>query len=199
MGAIIENAIQPHKLLRDFFGTEHPENREGLEDFISSFKVTHFKKGDIILKEGQSDKTLRFLTSGSIRDYYQTEIKDSNIFFYTTPQFCTDLNSFQNNIPSKKNQECLTSVTLLSISKTTFSEFISKYNCGKSFLARQFEKILAYKEKAEYNRITKDPEQLYEQLLVNKKEWLNKIPQYHIASYLGVTPETLSRIRKRIS
>ncbi|QCK15664.1 Crp/Fnr family transcriptional regulator [Mangrovivirga cuniculi] len=199
MGAIVENEVRHHKLLRDFLGTEHPENREGLEEFISSFKITQHNKGEILLKEGQTDKSLRFLVSGNIREYYQTETKESNIFFYTIPQFCTDLNSFQNITPSRKNQQCLTAVTLMSISRSTFTEFISKYSCGKSFLGRQFEKILAHKEKSEYNRTMKDPEELYKELLTGKGDWLNKVPQYHIASYLNITPETLSRIRKRIS
>ena len=59
--------------------------------------------------------------------------------------------------------------------------------------------LLKQKEMLEYNRITKTPDDLYKDLLVYKPHWLQNIPQYHIASYLTITPETLSRIRKRIS
>jgi hypothetical protein len=62
-----------------------------------------------------------------------------------------------------------------------------------------FHKLLKQKEMLEYNRITKTPDELYKELLIYKQEWLQSIPQYHIASYLNITPETLSRIRKRIS
>ena len=62
-----------------------------------------------------------------------------------------------------------------------------------------FQKLLKHKELLEYNRITKTPEELYKELFIYKPSWLEKIPQYHIASYLNISPETLSRIRKRIS
>ena len=51
----------------------------------------------------------------------------------------------------------------------------------------------------EFNRVTKTPDELYKELFIYKPEWLQLIPQYHIASYLNITPETLSRIRKRTS
>lgn len=51
----------------------------------------------------------------------------------------------------------------------------------------------------DYNSITKTPDELYKELLIYKQEWLQSIPQYHIASYLNISPETVSDIRKRIS
>lgn len=182
-----------------FFETEFPLNKDGLKELFSLFKTEKFEKGNVILKSESIERQLRFLNNGIIREYYSTEEKDININFYTRPQFITDLLTFNNNSTTKKNQDCLTKVELLVVDKQKFFELLNKYQCGKSFVDLSFQKLLKHKELLEYNRITKNSDELYKELLIYKPEWLQVIPQYHIASYLNVTPETLSRIRKRIS
>ncbi|MCZ8331767.1 MAG: hypothetical protein O9282_10690 [Flavobacterium sp.] len=61
-----------------------------------------------------------------------------------------------------------------------------------------FQRIVVNKETEEFNHFVNTAEELYLDIMKNKPDWLLEIPQYHIASYLGITPETLSRIRKRI-
>ncbi|MBD0404131.1 Crp/Fnr family transcriptional regulator [Flammeovirga sp. EKP202] len=181
-----------------FFETEYPLNKEGLKELFNSFQVETHKKGELILQIGNFENQLRFLNSGSVREYYVSPEKETNTLFYTKPQFITDFSSFNNDTTTKKNQEALTKIELLTIEKSTFRKLLQKYDCGKSFIDLTFQKILEHKEQFEYNRITKSPEELYKELMAYKPHWLQSIPQYHIASYLGVTPETLSRIRKRI-
>ncbi|WP_298544143.1 Crp/Fnr family transcriptional regulator [uncultured Aquimarina sp.] len=182
-----------------FFETEYPLNKDGLIELLSLFKVKILKKGSQVLKANQDEKQLRFLNNGVIREYYATSEKETNINFYTKPQFITDLSSFNNDSKTKKNQESLTKVELLCIDKKAFRELLKKHECGKSFIDLSFQKLLKHKELLEYNRITKTADELYKELFIYKPNWLEKIPQYHIASYLNITPETLSRIRKRIS
>ncbi|MEL4308260.1 Crp/Fnr family transcriptional regulator [Joostella sp. CR20] len=187
------------KEISAFFETEYPLNKEGLKELLSLFKVKKYPKGSILLQFGNEEKEIRFLNSGIIREYYVSSDKETNINFYTKPQFISDLTSFINNTPTKKNQETLTDASILYVSKLSFMELLDKYKCGKSFIDQSFQQILKQKELLEYNRLTKSPEELYQELLIYKPNWLQKIPQYHIASYLNITPETLSRIRKRIS
>lgn len=182
-----------------FFETEFPLNKEGLKELFSLFKTESHKKGALILKENTIEKQLRFLNTGIVREFYTTDEKDININFYTNPIFITDLLAFKNSSTTRKNQDCLTKVELLVVDKQKFIELLDKYQCGKSFIDLSFQKLLKHKELLEYNRITKNSDELYKELLIYKPDWLQVIPQYHIASYLNVTPETLSRIRKRIS
>ena len=185
--------------ISNFFKTEFPLNQHGLDELFSLFKVEKHAKGSILLKADSKEKKLRFLNKGIVREYYANEEKEININFYTKPQFISDLLVFDQNATTKKNQECLTSVEILSIERQPFFDLLEKYQCGKAFVECSFQKLLKQKELFEFNRITKSPDVLYNELFIYKPEWIQKIPQYHLASYLNVTPETLSRIKKRIS
>ena len=183
----------------NFFKTEYPLNEHGLEELFSLFKSEKYKKGDLILEADTTERKLRFLNKGLVREYYHSQEKEVNINFYTKPQFISDLLNFSQNSKTRKNQECLSDIEMLSIDRYAFFNLLDKYACGKSFVESSFRRILKQKELLEFNRITKTPDELYKELLIYKPEWLQFIPQYHIASYLNITPETLSRIRKRIS
>ena len=181
-----------------FFSNEFPFNKEGLDEFVSTFVVKSFKKGEIILENGTIDNELRFLDQGIIREYYATTDKEKNINFFTDAGFITDFSSFTHSTTTKKYQECLTDVDLRVLSKEIFSTFTNQYNCGKLFVETIFQRIVVNKETEEFNHFVNTAEELYLDIMKTKPDWLLQIPQYHIASYLGITPETLSRIRKRI-
>jgi CRP-like cAMP-binding protein len=182
-----------------FFSNEFPFNKEGLAEFVNTFVKKSYKKGSVILKNGNTENELRFLDKGIIREYYAANDKEKNINFYTDPGFITDFSSFTNSISTKKYQESMTDIDLRVLSKEKFLNFTNQYNCGKLFIETIFQRIVVNKENDEFNHFVNTAEELYLDIMKTKPNWLLHIPQYHIASYLGITPETLSRIRKRIS
>ncbi|MGZ2369330.1 Crp/Fnr family transcriptional regulator [Ancylomarina sp. YFZ004] len=184
--------------LYSFFETDYPLNKDGLDELIKSFKTLLFKKGNLLIREGDYENQLRFIVSGAVREYYSSEDKDININFYTSSQFISDFNAFNKSVPTRKYQESLNNVEILVLDKDMFLRFLEKYPCGKSFIELTFQNLLEKKELFEYNRLTKPAEELYKIILKNHPDWFQNVPQYHIASFLGITPETLSRIRKRI-
>lgn len=191
--------MNPQDKILQYFKDYYPSNKDGLSDFANAFKLKKFKKNSILLSPHCKDNKLRFLTDGHIREYYANENKEININFYTKACFITDFSSFDHDQIVNKWQQALTDIDVLILDKSDFLELLIKYPCGKSFLDKIFRDLIDYREHLEFNRLTKTPEDLYKCILENNKEWLNKIPQYHIASFLGISPETLSRIRHRIS
>lgn len=185
-------------ILAAFFNTDFPLNKEGLEELLSLFAVHFYQKNSLILKAGCNEKHLRFLETGVVREFWVTEEKETNINFYTKPQFITDFSSLNNYTKTNKNQKCLTEVVLQSIDRRVFLKLLDKYECRKEIVDQTFQRMLEKKEQLEHCRITKTPEELYKEILENQPDWLEHIPQYHIASYLGITPEALSRISSRI-
>lgn len=185
--------------LSDFITRNFPFNKEGVEDFLNSFSEEVFSKGSIILKPNTVDHKLKYIQSGYIREFYATDSKDININFFNEAQFATDFNSFISNTPTLKWQQCLTDVTMLTIEKNKFEQLLNKYECVHSAVQLSFQRILNHKESEEHNKATKSTQERYKEIQKEKPEWLKNIAQYHIASYLSITPESLSRIRNNIS
>ncbi|MGL4993858.1 MAG: Crp/Fnr family transcriptional regulator [Bacteroidales bacterium] len=190
--------VSQYEVLREYFREYFPLSNDGLDDFISSFDVKCYKRGELLLSPERADSSLRFITNGSIREYYMSDYKEVNINFFIKPEFITDICSFNSNLKSHKWQEALSDVYILSMDKSRFDVMISKYPCGRLFFESLLQRMMQMREVIEFNRLTKSPEELYKCILENNAEWIHCLPQYHIAMFIGVTPETLSRIRKRI-
>lgn len=185
--------------LHQFFSSNFPFNQEGLEELVNSFEPEIYKKEEMLLRKGLVDSKLNFLYSGFVREYYLSDTKEVNVNFYEANQFTTDLSSFFEGKKTHKFQQCLTDVKIFSLSKNALLPFLEKYGCAQKIIQSSFQQALASKESIERNKLTKSTDELYKELQLKKPSWLKFIPQYHIASYLNVTAETLSRIRKRNS
>ena len=85
-----------------FFSTNYPLNKEGLEEAIAAFELKIIPKNKILLQEGTQENTLRFLNKGIIREFYVGSQKETNINFFTSPQFVTDFSSFIHGSKTKK-------------------------------------------------------------------------------------------------
>lgn len=185
--------------LSNFLSRNFPFNKNGIDEFIDSFEIEYYTKGATILKPNTIERKLKYIQSGYIREYYATDIKEVNIDFYGDGQFAIDFSSFYSDLPTNKWHQCITDVELLTISKSKFQGILSKYDCAKSAIQLSFQKLLHHNESKEHAKMTKSTLELYQEIQHSKPNWLNNIPQYHIASYLNITPESLSRLRKRIS
>lgn len=182
----------------EFFKQKSPVNQDGLNELLEKLEVLQYKKQEIIQKENSYQKHFKFLNKGIVREYYTSEKGETNINFYTKSQFISDSSAINNNIATKKNQQALSDVEVLVIEKNDLLKLIDRYECGTKVLNNLLHSLLIKKEEAELNLRTKSPKHIYKDIVRNNPDWLNQIPQYHIASYLNITPETLSRIRKRI-
>lgn len=185
--------------LANFLSRNFPFSKDGIDEFLDSFQLEYFAKGTIILQPNSIERKLKYVESGYIREYYATDTKEINTNFYNSSQFALDFNSFFSGKPTNKWHQCITEVELLTISKNDFQRILGKYDCAQSAIQLSFQRLLSQKDTKEHARITKSTLELYKEIQNQKPHWLNNIPQYHIASYLNITPESLSRLRKTIS
>ncbi|HAA15235.1 MAG TPA: Crp/Fnr family transcriptional regulator [Cytophagales bacterium] len=181
----------------EFFNNQFPFNQEGLAEFSQAFQPRTYKKGTLLTVQGDQESELRFLEKGIVREFFSHQGKEMNTQFYLPQEFTTDFHLLQSGGTRKKYQECLTDATLRVLDKPHFFQFMDRYQCGKAFVEEIFRASITQREDEEFKHFSLTPDELYLDLLEHKPEWLLKIPLYHIATYLRMTPETLSRIRKR--
>jgi CRP/FNR family transcriptional regulator, anaerobic regulatory protein len=161
-------------------------------------EIKKFPKNYTLLSEGQNADAFYFVITGCLRLYYLAETEEKNAYFYTENMFVSSFLSFSKQTPAKHNIATIEESTLIKFDLNTVEKFIN-YSPKFAVLA----KIMMEKELATYQQIissfvTQDAEGRYLDFRKNHADLMKRIPQHHIATYLGVSPETLSRIRKRI-
>lgn len=171
----------------------------GVEEILNVFELKVYPKKTLLLEYGKIEKEVKFVNKGIVREYYTNDGSEVNIDFYTENYFLTNFTSFYTNTPSLRYQESLTEVEMVVLSKEALDAWLKKYPEGKTLIEVSFKRILLANEIRDLKLITKKPEVIYKELRKAHPDWLLNIPQYHLASYLRITPETLSRIRKNKS
>jgi CRP-like cAMP-binding protein len=151
----------------------------------------------ILVSEGSMANEMIFIRKGCIRAWYNADGQDITLQFFIEGNSVTAIESFLKNIPSNINIETLEECEVGILKKATFSELIKNDPEFKGwFYETAIDKLLTH-----HNRLLsllKDkPFFRYQQLLAENPAIFQRIPQYYIASYLGITPVSLSRIRNR--
>lgn len=152
-----------------------------------------------LLCEGQTEKKIYFIEKGIVRFFYDIEGEDKSFSFIFENDIATAYDSFLLQEPSAYFSETLAPSVLYSISYENLQQ-IYRQVPGSNYFGRVLcEKIFLLKAAREHSLLKQTPEERYLKILQDKKHLLQHIPLRHIASYIGITPQALSRIRKRIS
>ena len=175
-----------------------PISQEEKELLFELFTEMHVSKNDKILCEGEVCKYLFFVSKGLFRHTISDENSEQTIHFSSQDSFICDFNSFTANIASFKNIEALEDSLVFKISKQNLETFYEKVKYGERFGRLLVENVFNETIKHIYSLKNNSPEERYEYFVRNFRDIHQKIPQYYVASYIGVTPQSLSRIRKRI-
>lgn len=171
-------------------------NKEEIEILVQKTIVDEFKKGTLLLKEGQIPTRCYMVVQGCVREYLIKEGEEKSTAFFMEGDTFTPHSA--DGKPSKHYWECVEDC-ILTISNKSYEEEIRAAlpKLDAVFQEIAIEKI--NKAKEEWSQfITSSPEERYLNLLETKPLLLNRIPQHQIASYLGIKPQSLSRIRKRL-
>lgn len=181
------------KYIQSYFGLQ----AEDLQKMIAFFEPITLKKGQYFLRAGHHADRLGFLQSGIIREYLDGEGTEVTKWIATSSSFITDLSGFVFQQPARVNLLALTDCELFVIHQKNYAQLGSVipkwHSLEKMFLAGCFRII----EDRVVMHLSKSAEQRYQILFSQKPDLFNHVPLQYLASMLGMTPETLSRIRKK--
>lgn len=175
-----------------------PFTENEMQKFVSLFSENHLKKDEYLAVEGEYSTKLFFLTKGVVRAFYRNDSgNEYNKTFFTDYNFVGAYSSLVTKQKNRINIQCLTDCTALI---TDYKHLTDLYNSFPKI--ERFSRILAehffvIKEKREIELVMLEASERYEIFKQMHPTLENLIPQYHIASYLGVTPTQLSRIRAK--
>jgi CRP-like cAMP-binding protein len=166
---------------------------------IVSLDIFHsVKKGTILLKEGQKSKESYFVLKGCIRTYYEIDAEEKTTAFYTEMEALTPP-CVISQTPSEYYVSCTEDCILLISNSDMEAEVNAKFPKFESLCKKLSEELLA-KERMDFDEFkTSSPEQRYLNLLEKRPDLIQRVPQHQLASYLGIQPQSLSRLRARIS
>ncbi len=171
---------------------------EDIDLIIENTEVETFKKSDSLIRQGSLSKKCYLVVKGCLRQFQVIDGVEKTSVFFLEGQPVIAYASYLNAQPAEYTVQCLENTVVLSgtrekeiamHAKNPFLEYLTH-----TIMAEDFKKAENYI--ALLNHFS--PEERYLMVLKNNPAILNRVPLVHIASYLGVTPESLSRIRKRI-
>jgi CRP-like cAMP-binding protein len=169
-----------------------------LQPFLSKLHAKSYPAGSFILSSGQTDHYLSFLNTGVIRYFVQTDNKEFTFDFVLPNSFFCHYDSFYSSKVTRFTSQAIIDCEIIRIHKDDLTELYETCKYAKDLSRIAVERLLERKVKRELSLLIDSPEQRYINLVAKKPELIQSIPQKYLAAYLGIVPETLSRIRKRI-
>ena len=175
-----------------------PLSQEEIEAIVETMTVRQYKKGTVLLKEGQVSTEAYFVLEGCVRQYYLVNGDEKTGNFFTEEQWVISMQSFGQQKPSGHYLDCCTDCSLVVGSREKEEYLYKRFPKLETVSRKVMEKVFAEQQEIMSTYTTDTPEQRYLKILKSRPDLFQKIPQYQIASYIGVKPESLSRIRKRL-
>ncbi|AZQ59350.1 Crp/Fnr family transcriptional regulator [Maribacter sp. MJ134] len=185
--------------IRKFIDNIAPMNDSDWQFFSSKLQEVHLKKNTPLLKIGEVENHLSFISKGMVRFFVPREVDDLTFGFLFENEFVTGYDSFLTRTPSEYQIETLTDTVLWQISHNDLEEVYKTTSSGNIIGRKMAENMFLIKSKRELSLLSKTAEERYLGLFSDRPKLLQQIPLKYIASYIGVTPQALSRIRRRIT
>jgi CRP-like cAMP-binding protein len=173
------------------------DDQELIKNYLT---VKKLRKKHYLLQEGDVCKCVAFIENGAMRSYKVNEDGSEHIVLFALEgQFLTDLYSFLTNEPSIYNIDAIEESELVVITRSASDELRKRSAKYQEFIFQATSEAYIQLEKRMTSVISLSLEERYKELTTLYPNIIQRLPQHMIASYMGLTPETLSRVRKRIS
>jgi CRP-like cAMP-binding protein len=171
------------------------ENIIQLNPFI--FHLKKYKPKETLLTEGEVSEKIFFIKNGALRIWFNNEGVELTVDFFVENSFVSSFESFFQNIPSVFNIETIEESNIFELNKEDFLMLMNDNKKFGNFINETIYKRFGLLTKRLLSFIKDTPQMRYKNLLEQRPELLLRFPQHYIASYLGITSVSLSRIRNR--
>lgn len=174
--------------------------RTGEKELIQSlFEEVTFHKGSLFLRAGDICKNLAFVCKGIFRYYIDQDGEDKTYNFGKEGDFICNYESLIRQVPSPKNIQAIEDAEVLIISHKNLQRFYNEVADGNLFGRMHMERVYVETVRHLISQYTETAEHRYVKFLASYPDLNQRISQYYVASYVGVKPQSLSRIRKRLT
>jgi len=156
------------------------------------------KRNDFLVNQGDKNTNLYFVNEGSLRVFIEDEIEEHTIRFGYKNSIITALDCFLTDKPTSFYIQALKKCSLKVISKKAYMKVITSSKENEAIWLKLLESFVYQQIEREIDLITYSPQKRFERVFKRSPQVFQEIPQKYIASYLRMTPETLSRILKNL-
>ena len=186
--------------LHEHLTTYHDFSAGEWQRIEAAFGSKMYRKGDFLLRAGQTDRHIWFVERGVLRVYEASEDgTEQTFYFMSSGQFAADIESFSQQQPTVGNIQAVTDCRTRVISYDGFGQLSGQIPNWTPTIQRITEKALLEKVHKRSRLLYEDAKTRYRRLLVEQPEVAQQVPLGMIASYLGITLPSLSRLRKQLS
>lgn len=163
-----------------------------------SMITKNFTKGSFLQKEGQMSNSTYFILQGCVRQFKIVDGNDLTLNFFTEEQWIISLENFETKSPLDNSLVCVEDTTVVIGNEQKADEIFKQFPRLEKVSRQIVESVFAKQQIFLTSYITDKSEERYLKLLKSRPDIFQRVPQYDIATYIGVKPESLSRIRKKI-
>jgi|GEM_PF-170304 len=167
-----------------------------LQAILNRFKKRTLKKGRHLLKSGQTSQEFMFIGAGCLRVFAENETGEITGWFAFEGEFFCELSSFLSQIPSKFSVQALEDTSLYYLTRADLEQLYRDLPVWQELMRKFWEQIIMHMVAHIVSFQTETAEARYQRALQHP-QLMQRVPLKHLASYLGVTPTSLSRLRKR--
>lgn len=187
--------MEPHQILKDHISKTAKLTDEQLDYVYSHFKPASFKKGQVIIKEGDKVNSEYFVLSGCLKAFFINDDVKMHILQFAMPTWwCSDYNALYAGNRATISVDCITDAEVLSLSNPDREKLCSEIHQVEHFFRWRTNKGYVAAQKRLLSFMNNDAKARYEELMNLYPQLYNLVPKHLIAAYLGVSRETLSRL-----
>lgn len=187
------------KKIKEIFDSYYPVDLKFWNEFSKYVEIRNFTKNEIVKDYYKTEKFINILVSGSVAHFVPNEEKDICINLYYENEIFSDYLSFLTQKPTIIKTECIEDTILWSLSFADLQKLYEKSSQSLLIGKAISDIMFAKKQSEQINLLTLTPTERYLKLIKERPLVFQRTPLKIIASYLGIAPESLSRIRKKIS